>query len=335
MHDELDLLRAADPAPPGDGPWRDRPLPAHAERELNRLLFSTRTKRARRRLVLRAEAAVLALGAVLAFTFSGAGAARAVAMPVALAPHAGAPALPLAELARRAQDRARTAGPTDGPHRGSHVQSWNLSMQPGPGPVPPVTAPEERMTRWRADGSGSELVVATDPRHPGRPVIDGTGGRWHAVHGGKVLHRRTYPALPTGRRDLAARTAPPADPQALRRRLAARYGGTGGGTPHLLTALSSLLQQWTLGPREAAAVVRVLADADGLRPVGTVRDRLGRRGQAYVYDGPDGGMDATRQMVILDPRTGRLMGTETTFTRDLPGFRITSGEVLSYEVWLP
>ncbi|MFF4950116.1 CU044_5270 family protein [Streptomyces chattanoogensis] len=349
MGDELDLLRAADPARADDGPWRDGPLHARAERDLNRLLHSERTKRVRRRLVLRAEAAVLVLGAVLAFTFSGAGTATAIAMPVALAPRAGAPSVPLAELARRAEARARTAGAADGPHRGSHLQSWYLSMATGPGAAPPVTVPEERLTRWRADGSGSELVVATDPRHPGRPVIHDTGGSRHTVNDGKVLHRRTYPAdSAAGQRErrLAARTKPPTDPDKLRDRLATLYGaggGEGGGTagpadartPHLLLALSSLRQEWTPGPRETAAIVRVLADAEGLRPAGAVTDRLGRRGQAYVYDGPDGGRNATRRMVILDPRTGQLLGSEITFTKNLPDLRIRSGEVLSYEAWMP
>ncbi|MFJ9414349.1 CU044_5270 family protein [Streptomyces sp. NPDC101227] len=336
MSDELDLLRAANPAPEGAGPWRDRPLHARAERGLNRLLHSRRTKRARRRLVLRAEAAVLALGAVLAFTFSDAGAAKAVAVPVALAPRAGAHSVSLDEVARRAEARARTAGAADGPRRGSHLQSWYLSMEAGPGAAPPVTVPEERITRWRADGSGSELVVATDPRHPGRPVIDDTGGSWRTVNDGKVLHRKSYPAGPAGgRRGLAARTKPPADPEALREMLAALYGDSGARTPQLLLALSSLRQEWTPGPRETAAVVRLLADAEGLRPAGAVTDRLGRRGQAYVYDGPDGGMNATRQMVILDPRSGQLLGSEVTFTKDLPDFRIKAGEVLSYEAWMP
>ncbi|MEU9118179.1 CU044_5270 family protein [Streptomyces sp. NPDC048483] len=336
MSDELDLLRAANPVRSGEGPWRDRPLSAHAERGLNRLLHSKRTKRARRRLVLRAEAAVLVLGAVLAFTFSDIGAGAAVAVPVALAPQAGAPSVSLDRLARRAEARARAAGAADGPHRGSHLQSWYASVGAGPGAAPSAVVPEERVTRWRADGSGFELVVATDPRHPGRRVIDDTGGRWRTVKDGKVLHRKTYPAGPAdGHRGLGARTRPPTDPEALREQLATLYGATGRTTPQLLAALSALLQQWTPGPRETAAIVRVLADAEGMRPAGGVTDRLGRRGQAYVYDGPDGAMNATRQMVVLDARTGQFLGTEITFTKDLPDFKIKSGEVLSYEAWMP
>ncbi|MEE6268348.1 CU044_5270 family protein [Streptomyces diastatochromogenes] len=341
MRDELELLRAANPVPADEGRWRDRPLDATAERGLNRLLHQSRTRRARRRLVLRAEAAVLALVAVLAFTLTDAGSSPAVAAPAALVPHAAAAEPSLAGLARIARARARTAGPADGPRRGSHLQSWTLSMGTGPDTASPVTVPEERITRWNADGSGSELVVATDPQHPGRPIIHDADGRWRTVSDGKVLHRATYPpgsGAPHG--GLAARTRPPTDPAALRALLTSLYGAANGDdgaatVPQLLMALSSFRQEWTPGPRETAAIVELLADTGGLRPAGAVTDRLGRRGQAFVHDGPDGAMDATRQMVILDPRTGQLLGTEITFTKDLPDFRITAGEVMSYEAWMP
>ncbi|MGW1377899.1 CU044_5270 family protein [Streptomyces sp. NPDC002446] len=338
MSDELDLLRAANPVPAGEGPWRDRPLGARAERDLSRLLHSTRTRRAGRRLVLRAEAAVLALFAILAFTFSDAGSSPAAAAPAALVPHSDAPPVSLDELARRAEARARTAGAADGPRRGSHLQTWYMSMESGPDAAPPVTVPEERITRWNADGSGSELVVATDPRHPGRPVIHDDGGRWRTVSDGKVLHRKSYPAGSAAQHGgLAARTRPPTDPVALRAHLASLYGAADGtaATPQLLLALDSFRQEWTPGPRETAAIVRMLAGTDGLRPAGAVTDRLGRRGQAYVYDGPDGASNATRQMVILDPLSGQLLGREVTFTKALPDFRIASGEVMSYEAWMP
>ncbi|GAU70961.1 hypothetical protein SSP35_24_00660 [Streptomyces sp. NBRC 110611] len=338
MSDELDLLRAANPVPADEGRWRDGPLDADAERALNRLLHRTRTRRAGRRLMLRAEAAVLALFAVLAFTLSDAGSSPAAAAPAALVPHAGTAPLPLGELALRAGARARAAGPADGPRRGSHLQSWYLSMQSGPDAAPPVTVPEERITRWNTDGSGSELIVATDPQHPGRPVIHDDHGRWRTVSDGEVLHRKNYPAGSAAQRyGLAADAQPPTDPVALRAHLASRYGGAGGvgTTPQLLLALSSFRQEWTPGPRETAAIVRMLADADGLRPAGTVTDRLGRRGQAYACDGPDGGSRATRQLVILDPRDGQLLGLEITFTKDRPDFRVRAGEVMTYEAWLP
>lgn len=343
MTDELELLRQADPAPAGEGPWRDRPLTARATARLEELTTgpgpSARPRPVRRRrLVLGLTAASLAAVAALAPTFSGAGSSPAVAAPAALTLHTGAPSVSLDTLARRAQAAARTAGAADGPRRGSHLQTWYMSMESGPDAAPPVTVPEERITHWNADGSGSELVVATDPRHPGRPVIHDNDGHWQTVSDGKVLHDKTYPAGSEARHSgLASRTRPSTDPAELREQLSWLYGGPDDTrtTGQLLTALSSFRQEWTPGPRETAAIVRMLADAGGLRPAGVVTDRLGRRGQAFVYDGPDGAANSTRQMVILDPRTGELLGLEVTFTKNEPDFRIRSGEVMSYEAWMP
>ncbi|MCW7984196.1 CU044_5270 family protein [Streptomyces nigrescens] len=343
MTEELELLRQADPVSADEGPWRDRPLTARAEARLAALTTGAvprgRPRPVRRRRLLMGLTAVSAAAvAALVLTFSGAGSSPAVAAPAALPLHADAPSVSLDLLARRAEARARTAAAEDGPRRGSHLQSWYMSMETGPDAAPPVTVPEERITSWNDDGSGSELVVATDPRHPGRPVIHDNDGEWQTVSDGKVLHRKTYPAGSEAQHSgLAGRTKPPTDAGALREQLSWLYGGAGGTstTPQLLSALSSFRQEWTPGPRETAAIVRMLADADGLRQAGVVTDRLGRRGQAYVYDGPDGATNSTRQMVILDPRTGELLGLEITFTKDEPEFRIRSGEVMSYEAWMP
>ncbi|MFC5146942.1 hypothetical protein [Streptomyces aureoversilis] len=70
MHDELELLRTANPVPSTDGPWRDGPLDADAERALNRLLHRDRIKRTGVLLIVRAEATVLALVGVLALSLS-------------------------------------------------------------------------------------------------------------------------------------------------------------------------------------------------------------------------------------------------------------------------
>ncbi|MFD7664743.1 CU044_5270 family protein [Streptomyces sp. NPDC059788] len=358
MTDELDLLRQADPVPSGDGPWRDRPLTARAEHRLAALMSDStptaepahapaRTDRPRRprrtrRLLIGATAASAAVVAALTLTFSGAGTAPAAASPTPLVVQRDAPAVPLDEVARQAEAYARAQHSAPRPHRGSHLQSWYLSMETGPDAAPPVTVPEERITSWNPDGSGSELVVATDPRHPGRPVINDADGEWRTVNDGKVLHHKTYPAGTrlddpvTGDGTLPAR--PPADPDELRAYLATFYSDADTKTPSLLMALSSYLQEWTPGPRETAALARLLSRRTDLRPAGQVIDRLGRRGQAYAYrgtDSSDGSMDGTLQLIILDPETGQVLGMETTFTKDIPDFRIKSGDVLSYEAWMP
>lgn len=57
-------------------------------------------------------------------------------------------------------------------------------------------------------------------------------------------------------------------------------------------------------------------------------DRLGRHGQAYVYQQP-----ATRLMLIMDPATGAVLGMESTFTKDQPEYGVKAGDVMDYSAW--
>jgi hypothetical protein len=105
--------------------------------------------------------------------------------------------------------------------------------------------------------------------------------------------------------------------------------GKNGNTGELLDAVASLLGTWTLGVRESATLARLLADTEGLRPLGQVTNRLGRSGQAYVYDG-----SGSRKMLIMDPATGAVLGLETTFTKAEPEYGVKAGDVMSYSAWM-
>ncbi|GGR83223.1 hypothetical protein GCM10010252_22400 [Streptomyces aureoverticillatus] len=305
---ELDLLRAADPVSATEGPWRDRPLNAVAERGLNQLLHRTRTRRARRRVVLWAETAAVALAAVLALTLPDLGAASATAAPSALHP-AGSAAVPLDRLVERAEAAARDGEPEL--RKGARVQTWSLAMESGPDADRPVTLPEEREVRWRSDGSRTERVSSD----------------------GKLLSTRIYPPSWS---DAPPQARPPHTPAALRAYLTDAHdeGFTRRAVPvttqEILDALPSLLETWTLGARESAALVELLADSGGLRPAGAVTDRLGRSGQAYVLDTPD---EHLRYMLILDPSNGEALGLEQTFTKDQPHFAVEAGDVMQYNAW--
>ncbi|GGW71550.1 hypothetical protein GCM10010503_56230 [Streptomyces lucensis JCM 4490] len=323
MPDELELLRRADPVPTDGAYLGDGPLDQRAERELDRLLRGPGpARRVRRsRLVWGLAASGVVLVTALTALLGGPAPQPALAAPRPLTVRAHSTPVPLTQLADLAAAAAADGSPRL--RRGTHVQSWSLGMADG---EQPVTLPEERVVRWRADDSHTELVVATDPRRPGRPVLTDEDGTPRAVADGHVLSRTTYPPSWS---DAPPVAPPPHTPAALRAYLAETAGAGSPGTAGLLDAVAQLLDHWTLGARESAALARVLADAGGLRPVGQVTDRLGRPGQAYVYT-RDGG----RRMLVLDVRTGAVLGLETTFPHDDPRYGVRAGDVMEYRAWM-
>ncbi|WP_432094748.1 CU044_5270 family protein [Streptomyces sp. bgisy100] len=346
VDDALDLMRRANPVPADAPRLRDRPLDAGAERRLTALLRDRGSpsgeagrgaaplrQRRPRRLLYGLAATVAGVVTAVTMTLSGPGAPVAVAAPAPLVTD-GSSAVPLARIADRAQSLARRPGADRRAEPGSHVQEWALAMESGPGARPPVTVPQERYLRWNRDGSGSLLEVATDPRHPGRPVIDGSGVKSRVVDDGHVVRHDTYPAGSLAGNSLYT-TPPPRTPDALRAYFDRdeRAGvSEAGPAADLLDDVSEFLGDWTPGPRETAAITTLLARSDGLRPAGAVTDRLGRRGQAYATRDDHG--TGARQMVVLDPETGRILGREVTVTRDWKEARVEAGDVLSYEAWM-
>ncbi|MGW3986392.1 CU044_5270 family protein [Streptomyces sp. NPDC004830] len=364
MADELDLLRGADPVPADGSRFGDGPLDHRAERRLEDLLKERppelrrnprlrlpgpgRARPARSRWTAAPPAragatrrhrwlpapgrASLAWGLLatavvtvvtLALVLSGPGTPPALAAPRPLVVRTGSAALPLDRLAERA---SAAIGATGAPRlrKGTHVRSWSLGMSED---APPVTLPEERLVRWRPDGSHTELVVETGPEHPGRPVLSDEGGVPRHDGDGPVLLDRTYPPSWS---DAPPQSPPPHDPGRLRAYLMeVRYTDTPLTTPDLLDAAATLLDHWTLGQRENAALARLLQDAAGLRPAGQVTDRLGRRGQAYVHDAR-----GVRRMLIMDPATGAVLGLESTLTAPDPRYGVREGAVLSYSAWM-
>ncbi|MGP3941074.1 MULTISPECIES: CU044_5270 family protein [Streptomyces] len=325
MTDELDLLREADPVSADTGPWRDRPLNARAELLLRRLPSQDRGRRTVRRVIWSLEAAAAATVLALALAVSGTpSSAVAASRPVPLVAHGSRADVSLAEIVRRARTAAEESPGKSG--RGSHFQSWALSMKSG---EDPVTLPRESLTRWNADGSGFSLEVATDPRHPGRPVI-ANGTPPHAVHDAKVLSEVKYPAGINGANESYFED-PPAGASALRAYLAVWSPGADRDPAELISAIESFLSVWTPGPRQRADIVTLLSRIEGLRPAGKVIDRLGREGQAFRFTPASAGM---RKLIVLDPDDGSVLDVEETVTRDDPEYRLKAGDVMSYKAWM-
>ncbi|MEU6380630.1 CU044_5270 family protein [Streptomyces sp. NPDC046909] len=295
MADELELLRRANPVPTDAPHFGDGPLDQNAERRLNRLLRQRTSRRPRLYWGLAATAVVAAL--VSALLFADQTTAPAVAAPRPLIVQADSTPVPLETLAGRA--RAAEAGAEL--RKGTHVKSWSLGMSED---KPPITYPEERIVRWHADDSHTEIV--DDGRH------------------------RTERTYPPSWSDAPPQSPPPHDVARLRAYLQeATYSKEKLDTGEFLYAVKVLLNTWTLGARETATLAQLLAEADGLKPVGQVIDRLGRRGQAYVHE-----RSGTRSMLIMDPATGAVLGLETTFTEAEPEYGVKAGDVMEYSAWM-
>ncbi|MEV8599595.1 CU044_5270 family protein [Streptomyces griseoviridis] len=339
MADELEILRRADPVPP-DGPrYADGPLDPRAEHRLHLLLREPPARRrlrlpaksARRpstagrrgpRLLWSAVALTVVVATALTLLLGGPSATPAIAAPRPLVVRTDTTPVGLAVLAARAENAA-DGGPTL--RKGTHVQTWSLGMSDD---KPPITLPLERIVRWKADARHTELVVATDPRHPGRPVLTDENGSPRLVDDGEILVRRTYPPSWS---DAPPEAPPPHDRAGLLAYLTEAAHEQGPlDTPRLLDAVGLLLDNWTLGARESAAVAGLLSEARGLRPVGRVTDRLGRAGQAYVYDGTTG----VRRMLIMSADDGAVLGMETTYTAPQPEYGVRTGDVMEYSAWM-
>ncbi|MGW6013507.1 CU044_5270 family protein [Streptomyces sp. NPDC055210] len=343
MADELELLRRANPVPGDDPRFGDGPLGHEAENRLNHLLAGAgagagagtdtgvsggaerRPGRTRTRLVWALAATVVVAVTATALLLAGPSTTPAVAAPRPLVVRADSTAVPLDRLVERAERAERDAA--DGPaglRKGTHVQSWSVGMSED---EPPITLPVERVVRWNADDSHTELVVATDPRHPGRRVLTDADDGPRLVDDGHVISEQTFPPSWS---DAPPQSPPPHDTTRLRAYLReAQHLDTPPTTGELLDATAVLLDTWTLGARENAALTRLLADAKGLRPVGQVTDRLGRLGQAYVYDGA-----GYRRMLIMDPADGAVLGLEATAAVDEPEYGVEAGDVMDYSAWI-
>ncbi|MEU9966956.1 CU044_5270 family protein [Streptomyces malaysiensis] len=325
MTDELDLIREANPVSADTGPWRDRPLNARAELLLRQLPSRDRGRRTVRRVIWSLEAAAAGTVLALALTVSGTpSSAVAASRPLPLVAHASRADVSLAEIDRRARTAAEESlGKSE---RGSHLQSWALSMKSG---EDPVTLPRESLTRWNADGSGFTLEVATDPRHPGRAVIE-DGPPPRTVHEGEVLSEERYPpGINSANQDYFE--DPPAGAAALRDYLAVWSPGADRDSAELISAIESFVTVWTPGPRQRADIATLLSRIEGLRPAGKVTDRLGREGQAFRFTPRASGL---RYLIVLDPADGTVLDVEETITRDDPEYRLKAGDVISYKAWI-
>jgi hypothetical protein len=206
----------------------------------------------------------------------------------------------------------------------------------------------ERETWWALDGSlsghessgraefldGSERAAWIAA---GRPDL-GLPNRQVFPRGGKLLVGGIG-WLPASYEDLVDLPTDPARLAAvLTERIRANPNSQSGGRPQpavvLFGTVSYLLQAYPLPPELRAAFYRVLTQLDGVELIGSVTDMSGRRAVAVGILIDKGQPLAERSELLLDPDTGRLLGSRSVLAREVPGWRIPAGTLISESVYL-
>jgi len=273
------------------------------------------TRRWPRRAALLAAAAVVAVLAVVAGSHliggDQAGPDGVAAPPTvpAAAPAGGAGPRCMAELA----DAVAAASPDPvktGRYAFVHSRWWgeDSSYSEQTGSAQTLSTYESQ--RWRSDdGSGREYQIAI-PDAPSRP--DQT---FHFTAGG--MPGVAAEPIATSPTVLAAQLEV--------------YGGQPGAGPAGMLRVVADVYRYHFVPRDArVALLRVLAaDVRGLRCAGAVTDRAGRAGLAV-----DAVSDVSRQRLIFDAFTGRLLAEEELLLRNPPALQGQVPRVLSYWLFL-
>jgi hypothetical protein len=103
------------------------------------------------------------------------------------------------------------------------------------------------------------------------------------------------------------------------------------GPQSALRAWSDLNAWFSPNRAQRIAALTVFSDTDALTWHGATHDRAGRPGIALSVTSDNGG---TRDLLILDPRTGELLAYELTALRDPGALGITQPTVLDYHLFL-
>jgi len=232
---------------------------------------------------------------------------------------------------RYAYSRARTlwaATSTDDPPYtvliSRTVETWLAADGSGlvrEGPGEPVFPSRRDHARWLAAGA---------------PALAGHGGdQRYRPHAPELaaLAQRNPDDLDAAQLDalMNAPAALPTDPDRLER-LVRAYAKT--KDPPLASMMFNQLTELASEPWGSAelraAAYRVLARIPGVELAGEQRDPLGRRGVALVA--PVGYTDQIRSRVIIDPRSGDVLATETLLARRADWVGAAPGDVVGQVV---
>ena len=299
QHHSVDLDRLAsallDPIPP-----HAIPAPTHTAAQLRRLAELRHQPRVRRvgwRVPVIASAVlVMAMLVVVVSWMRPASMSASSDRPTAVGavptplpiPGTGRPARePLKALA----SRAATAGGT--PHAGRytyvHTQSWYADTT-GKGRA--ATSRDEQLW-WKADRTGLQIITVLTEPPPSASVSEA----------GSTPQKTTYDK---SNRLVVNIEKPSTEPALLAAQLNDVEPVT-NGPQSVVRGVVDLYRYHNLTAGQRAAALTALANTDGLTAYDAVVDRLGRSTLAISVDSDNG---ATRDTLLFDPTSGRLLSYE-------------------------
>ncbi|MFI0450379.1 CU044_5270 family protein [Actinomadura sp. 6N118] len=232
----------------------------------------------------------------------------------------------LRDLAAKAERQPDTIG--RGPVVYTKTSNWYLHTTVADRRTSAAVVPTTEEQWIRPDGSGRQVSQA------GQPWFPTERSRQEWVKQGKPEWGAENQDDRYGPGELSLQPnadALPVDPAALRRVVSSR--GEIRGTLAMLETIVDLHRQQPIRPRVQGALLRLLADDDELGYAGTVKDRAGRPGAAFILEHSQHGLPS-RDVVIFDRRTGALLSTEEVLIKDPGKLPVQIPAVTDYTLFL-
>ncbi|MEU4552755.1 CU044_5270 family protein [Micromonospora violae] len=220
-------------------------------------------------------------------------------------------------------ESAPAGAPSAGRFSFVQVGQWSLDFSSGRGRTEVAMVPQ-LISTWRAtDGSGKVATVSLDRADVGeRPDVQGLIAA--AARGNAEVD--TYAA---GQMGAVVAEPVPTDVDALERALYAHQPRS-NGPQSAVRAVADLYRNNAVDQDVRVAALRYLARADGVLLRGTVTDRIGRPGLAVSVDSDKG----TRDLLVIDRRTGLLLAYESMFLRRPERLPVKVPAVFVYVLYL-
>ncbi|WP_295791899.1 hypothetical protein [uncultured Microbacterium sp.] len=306
----------------------DAPIPLDAERRVREIVGRPRVGRpratARRRPLLAwtsaAAAIVVILTIVTGVLWMPAPSASALT-PTPLV-YTSAPADP-AEAIDTA--RAQLARDDDGvvAERRSLSLGWYFSASPD-GAEATVFRREWVDLRWNEDFSGSIVTTAAEATNAdGDTVPAGEPTPGTVVAESRYVQNQFRPLSPT---------PPTPSVDAMRELLRTSVGADGEmSAGDVINGARTLLGEWTLDDAQQSALLQVVAEAPGLRALGTTRDRIGR--EVIGLGGIPSLQTNADVTLLISADTGRIVGFESALVDANTDLDLPPGSLTEYALW--